>query len=389
MGDDSIRVLHCHHLVGGQAGMIASSERALGVRSWAVSLESSPFGYEADEILTKPDASLLRREFARWGLLVRGLLMFDVLHYNFGNPILRWTVPAEWRGGFSGWLLALYTGFNRMIELPLLRLCGKVIAVTYQGDDARQGDYSLRHQRISIAGEVGEGYYDKRADEEKRRSIARFGEYADLIYSLNPDLLGVLPARAKFLPYGHIDPEKWGIVEVAVNGVPVVVHAPSHRGVKGTRHILAAVESLRRQGVVFEFRLIERMSRVEARRHYERADLVVDQLLAGWYGGLAVEAMALGKPVVCYLRSEDLEAIPPEMRRDLPLIAATPETIEDILREWITGSGEERRLKGLKGRRYVERWHDPCRIAERLVGDYREVLRRRALKSKWRGGKVR
>jgi hypothetical protein len=64
------------------------------------------------------------------------------------------------------------------------------------------------------------------------------------------------------------------------------------------------------------------MSNEAARRIYEKADLLVDQLLAGWYGGVAVEFMALGKPVVCYLRESDLRFLPEAMRRQIPIIRA-------------------------------------------------------------------
>jgi len=369
-------VLHCHHLVGGQSGKIALCERALGARSRAISLEPSPFGYQVDQVLTKPGASFLRREVGRWQLLVAAVLGYDVIHYNFGSSILRWRVPEGLRGGLGRWLFGCYAWFNRLIELPLLRLFGRVIAVTYQGDDARQGGYCRHHQKISIAAEVGEGYYTVESDEAKRRSIVRFGEYADLIYALNPDLMPLLPGSARYLPYGHIDLEEWRPVEEKERNRPLVVHAPSHRGVKGTRFILTAVESLRRKGVPFDFQLVEGMSRMEARRCYERADLVVDQLLAGWYGGLAVEAMALGKPVICYLRDEDLQWIPEGMRRELPLIEATPGSVEEVLQSWILQPKEERIQKGKEGRRFVERWHDPYRVASALLKDYGEVLDR-------------
>jgi hypothetical protein len=41
-------------------------------------------------------------------------------------------------------------------------------------------------------------------------------------------------------------------------------------------------------------------------------------LFAGWYGGLAVELMALGKPVLAYIREEDLSFVDPQMRYELP-----------------------------------------------------------------------
>ena len=69
---------------------------------------------------------------------------------------------------------------------------------------------------------------------------------------------------------------------------------------------MEAADRLQREGVPFDLELIENLPNAEATRRYRDADLVVDQLLAGWYGGFAVEAMALGKPVIAYLRESDL-----------------------------------------------------------------------------------
>ena len=47
-----------------------------------------------------------------------------------------------------------------------------------------------------------------------------------------------------------------------------------------------------------ELDIVEGVPHDEARERYARADIVVDQLNAGWHGVFALEAMALGKPVV-------------------------------------------------------------------------------------------
>jgi hypothetical protein len=107
---------------------------------------------------------------------------------------------------------------------------------------------------------------------------------------------------------------------------------------------------------------------------YARADLLVDQLLAGWYGGLAVELMALGKPTICYIREEDLKFIPEAMRAELPIINATPSTIYDILKEWLTVRRHMLPELGQRCRHYVETWHDPLKIAARLKSDYEEIV---------------
>lgn len=372
-----MRVLHCPHLIGGQATNIARYERALGAGSVAVSWLESVFGFPADEILWEKNASLVAQEAARWRLLRRALRDFDVIHYNFGAPILNWGSLDGRHRSMAGGLGGLYAWTNQTVELPLMKAMHKVVAVTYQGDDARQGDFSREHFPISIAREVDEQYYSPQTDAAKRQRIGRFAKYADLIYSLNPDLLHVLPARAQFLPYAHIDLDTWRPTVASGNARPLVVHAPSHQGAKGTRFLLTAVERLKARGVSFDFQLVEGLTQCEARKVYERADLVVDQLLAGWYGGFAVEVMALGKPVICYLRHEDFACLPERMRNELPLIDATPDSIEAVLFDWVTRPAGDRQQRGVLGRNYVENWHDPKSIANRLLADYRRVLKQK------------
>ena len=80
---------------------------------------------------------------------------------------------------------------------------------------------------------------------------------------------------------------------------PVVLHAPSSRTRKGTEHVIAACEQLD-----CELEIVEGLDHREAFERYRDADVVVDQLNAGWYGVFAIEAMALGKPVVTFLHDE-------------------------------------------------------------------------------------
>lgn len=377
MNPSYLRILHCAHLVGGQATSLARAERALGAQSLAVSWQPSVFGYPADEILWPEGAGLATQEAARWRLLARAVCDFDVIHYNYGAPILNWgALDGRHRSmgkGVGGW----YAQMNQWIELPLIKRMRKVIAVTYQGDDARQGDFSRRNFEYSIAHEVDKDYYSHVTDESKRQRIRTFSEHADLIYALNPDLLHVLPEEAQFLPYAHIDLESWRCPQFLSGNTSertVVIHAPSHRGAKGTRFILDAVEQLRAEGLKFDFRLVEGLTQLEARELYEQADIVIDQLLAGWYGGFAVEAMALEKPVICYLRRRDFAFLPSEMADELPLIEANPHSITSVLRDWLQRSSIQRRERGRKGRLFVEKWHNPQHIARRLLEDYRQVL---------------
>jgi glycosyltransferase involved in cell wall biosynthesis len=380
-----IRVLHCPNIVGGNPQGLARAEREVGLDSWSVSFTQSPFGYNTDEIVWGNGSNPLTFEARRWRLLWRTLRDFDIVHFNAGQTIMPKWVPAIGNTEFKrlprAWrmLLPAYQLYARLFELrdlPLLKAMGKGVVVTFQGSDARQGDVCRAQFKISPAVEAEASHFSPALDRRKRQRIRRFARYADRIYALNPDLLHVLPPQAEFLPYSHIDLRTWVPPQRVrpAGETPIVVHAPSHRAVKGTQHVLDAVAQLEREGVRVELTLVEGMPLDEARQIYERADLVVDQLLCGWYGGLAVEAMALGKPVVCYIREEDLKFVPDGMRQELPIIAATPETICSVLREWLTTRRSELAEVGSRGRAYVEKWHDPLQIAERLKADYEAIL---------------
>jgi glycosyltransferase involved in cell wall biosynthesis len=367
--------------IAGNPQELARAEREVGLRSWSIVFERPYYDYPCDEVLCEDGYNPLSLEFKRWALLRRAIRDFDIIHFNFGRTIMPQRVFPDQvsRRGFPPWLGRIYNLYAQLLELgdlPLLKKLGKGIVMTFQGDDARQGDFCRRHCRISPANEVEPGYYSSESDAHKRSRIARISRYADRIFALNPDLLHVLPAQAQFLPYSHIDLRDWrpGGSEGHPSDTTVIIHAPSHRGVKGTRYILETISRLQSEGIGLEFLLVEGLSHAEARAVYERADLLLDQLLCGWYGGLAVELMALGKPVMCYIREEDLQFIPPQMGEEIPIIQVSPATLHQVLREWLIQRRNELRELGGRSRAYVEKWHDPKRIASRMKAEYEGIM---------------
>lgn len=370
----SLRVLHCPFSISGYPYVLCRAERSLGLRSQAVSFVENKIRYPMDRILWSPGDRWLRREARRWRLLVDALLDFDIVHFNFGSSILNFGLEPP--GPETPWkarLVHLYERLLHLRDLPVLRSAGTKICVTYQGDDARQADVSLARQAISVAQEAGPVYREPWRDERKRRDIALVSRHAHRIFALTPDLLGFLPERATYMPMAIIDLALWSPVPSRQTGRPLVLHAPTDRLGKGTRFILAAVERLRAEGVEFDFELVEGLDHATARRLYERADLLVDQLLAGWFGSLGVELMALGKPVICYLRPEDVARTDPEFRAELPVISATPSTIHDVLKEWLTTRRHLLPELGRKSRAFVERWFDAQKIAARLATEYAAI----------------
>lgn len=372
-----MKVLHVPTNTGGNPQGLAQAERAIGINSHAVTLLLTRYNMTVDEVLWPDGVSLFNRLARQIALIHRAVRNYDIIHYNAGRTIAALPLPID-QSSLPATVQFKYKAYSRYAtllqryELMTLRRWKRPYFITYQGTDARQADYCLDNFAVTFYREP-EGPSMNAADAHIRSQIALLTAGASKVYSLNPDLLHVLPAGTEFLPYASVDPRNWQPTWYD-SSRPLIVHAPSQRWMKGTRYVISAVERLRADGMDFDFELIENMPHAEARRRYERAHLLIDQVLGGWYGGLAVELMALGKPVLCHIREEDLKYIPAAMRDDLPIIRAEPDTIYQVLRDWLLRPMEEWRQRGMAGRRYVEAWHDPIAIARRLEKDYRATL---------------
>lgn len=378
-----LRVVHVPSSVGGNPQGLSTQLRGLGVDSEVWALDSNSFGYRADRILWAPGDGLLVREWKRLRAIWTVSREFDIIHFNFGTTLaeplpMRRDVDHGLVRKFKTLVNGLYRRVLFRFEIALYRLHGRPMFIHYQGDDARQGDVSLARFRYSIAHQVGGGYYCRLSDAFKRGMIRTMAQVCAQVYAVNPDLLYVLRPGARFIPYCHILLDEWPprFIDPAGTSPLRIGHAPSHRGVKGTDLIFAALDRLRSAGYAFELDIIEGVSQEEARKRYAKVDVVVDQLHAGWYGGLAVEAMALGKPVLVYIREDDLQFVPDQMRADLPFIQVTPDTIEDGLRRVLAMPRTELRDLAMRSRAYVERWHNPAMIAAEILQDYQAALSR-------------
>jgi glycosyltransferase involved in cell wall biosynthesis len=118
-----------------------------------------------------------------------------------------------------------------------------------------------------------------------------------------------------------------------------------------------------------ELEIVEGLHHDEARKRYERADVVLDQLNAGWYGMLAIEAMALGKPVVTFLHEEAARRTEEAFETRVPIVRADKENLAETLRPLAESAAERRRI-GAESRGYVERVHDLEQVADRLLALY-------------------
>jgi len=134
------------------------------------------------------------------------------------------------------------------------------------------------------------------------------------------------------------------------------------KNIKGSPFIYEAVERLKKEGYPVEYFYIHDKPSNQMRFYQSQADIVVEQLIYGWWGSTGVETMALGKPVVCYLNSEwktFFHQIFPEYD-DLPVIEADTLSIYLVLKKLVTD--EDMRVKfGLASRKFAEAHFDPVK----------------------------
>ncbi|MCR2822854.1 glycosyltransferase family protein [Lederbergia panacisoli] len=145
---------------------------------------------------------------------------------------------------------------------------------------------------------------------------------------------------------------------------PLILHAPTNPDFKGTYYIEKTLENLK-QEYDFEYRRIEKMSHDEVINIYKDADIIIDQVLCGSYGLLSVESMALGKPVIAYIRPDLVSCFPAE----LPIVNSSPDNLYNQVKALLDNPIQRKKL-GIKGREYVEKIHSHNVVVNQLLDIY-------------------
>ena len=357
------RVYHGPFDVGGNAYYLSRGERSHGLKSNTIVYSPQWFGFPTDiDLKLKPGSDPLK-SFRWWTTMFKVALTADILHFNFGGSFLN--------------------DFARkrvLSDLPFWKELGIFTFVTFQGCDSRISTFALSNFKINACANCpsqnycgAEGY-----NFFKEEVIAQIGRYFNGIFALNPDLMHNIE-EARFLPYSNCDIKSWTPPNHDRNhpGPVRVIHAPTWREIKGTAQIITAIEDLKKEGEPVELVLIENIPHDQVRQLYENCDILVDQLFAGWYGGLAVELMSLGKPVMAYIRQDDLKFIPDDMRQDLPIISVDENSLKSELRKLIRNRDQMRKI-GNASRLFIERWHNPDFVAKITMAAYQEAVASRS-----------
>lgn len=327
-----MKIVHTPTEIAGQMGIICKELRKKGHHAAGFNCFHTYLNYKGDIINTDSFEVMKELDF-----LVSNT---DIFHFHNANTFMQ-----------------------DFADLPILKGAGKKMVMHHWGSDVRKEEMvrSLNPYPLPPT------YY---TDAEIHNQLTIMSQYIDTAivqdYEAYPYVkdyyknVHVLPLACNFKDFKVAYPS-------VKNTNPVIIHAPTNRAFKGSDYVEAAINQLQGKAA-FTYQVLEKLSHEKALAIYRNADIIVDQLLCGTYGMFSVEAMAMGKPVVAFIRDDVRSHFPAE----LPIVQATPETLADVLLELIQNPQRRYEL-GVAGRQYVEKYHSAERVANELEKIYQQL----------------
>lgn len=248
-----------------------------------------------------------------------------------------------------------YSLLHDNLDLRLCRALGVRIIVHYRGSEIRpvMNQACLSQPVVSML---------RRQAAIADRILVKDGQLAELVspivgpVSVFPNIVDVSDA-----PPGEKDYNSHGRLRV--------VHIPSKPEVKGSSIIRESLAPIKDEIVYIEH---TRISRSELLAEYRKADLVIDQVLTGTYGNAALEAMALGTPVLNRLDPRFLAYEPVKP----PIISIEPSNLAKTVLSLSTNRNSLRAI-GEASRQFVSDNHSYATVLRHLLLLY-SSLRARA-----------
>ena len=352
-----MRVLHLPYNVASQIDTMVRALRDVGVETRGLVLDSAPIvsseSVETYSLISRrrhPVRGMIRTA-CWWSTVMKALRWADVVHWRWGGrggAALPWDADLRYLALVDKPRLIDFCGSD--IRIPeIASLDNAYIAKAYE-----QGDIRPRTRERSVANQACFARHGFRCILRRRELIP----YLQKEWFPAPFLVESPVVLSEFEPK-YPDPAE---------PRPLVVHCPSNKGTKGTSAVLRAIERLRGDHE-FDFQLIHDVERRKALTAMRECDVMIDQLVIGEYGNAALEAMALGKPTVCFIKASLLAQYPPSF----PIVNANQDNLVEVLGQ-LLHDGKRRHQIGRRSREYIEKHHDARKVAKHLVDIYEQLL---------------
>lgn len=238
-------------------------------------------------------------------------------------------------------------------EIHSLRESNVSVALMCHGTDVRS---PRRHRELTPwSPYVDEQELSRQHQKEVDANLSLIDTLKLPTFVSTPDLLLDVP-HAQWCPV-VVDGSVWKTARIPLKkSKPVVVHVPSMGVIKGTHLIEQTLITLHDEGLI-EYRPFSGVAASEMPGLISRADILLDQFRIGSYGVAAVEAMFAGRVVVGHVAEQVRKIILDETGSQLPIVEATPDTLELVLRE-ITAGASHFQGVAQAGLTFAKTFHD-------------------------------
>ena len=262
------------------------------------------------------------------------------------------------------------------LEPLLFKLSGiRVVMLAYGSDFWRYSwipETLVRHALLISYPDPG------RSEHEIECRVKRWMRHADIVVGgfmvEGASRWDVLATNFLVVPLDRIKPrEQWSKADGRSAAVKIV-HAPNHRGVKGTEFMLAAIERLRKRGYAIELKLLEKVSNDAVLAAMREADICLEHCIGSGYALFAIEAMGSGSAVLSNLEDEHRIGVHRHFGwlDQCPIVSANIDQLEETL-EFLIKNPSLREQLGRIGIDYVKRFHSPQMAQYLFSSIYRKM----------------
>lgn len=341
-----LKVLHCIVNYGTQAGLFAKGIRENGIKALSVSYSDKYKRVIDIELLHGGNfIQKLTKHIWNWIRKLYWFFEYNTFHFYYGTSL-----------------------FPYQLDLPLYRLFRKKVIMHYLGNDVQGYKKSVEQYKwTNMPGFIGNNDAEK-YDLKILKRLVFETKYVDLQIVCAPCYSDFVK-NSIVLPLA-IDINSYSYVDHPQNNTLIIMHAPTHRGSKGTEYIIGAIQKLISEGHQLKLNLVENTPHNKLKEEYIKSDFFIDQIMSGWYGTASLEAMALGRPVVCSIRKSYFEHI--DYGHKIPIIHADPDCIYDSIKYMIENRAKLPEL-GRISRKFVEDIHDSRKLSKVLIGYYHKI----------------
>lgn len=274
---------------------------------------------------------------------------------------------------------AMQTFFFYPLNLLILKIFQKKIICTFRGSETRsEFDFLPKtlyqkkdpcywpsyYQNLII----NRNFKKKIINWLRRTRINFFVAISDQVIINGPHLVSSVPRFDQIIPYsrtiGKIPENKKNKTKL------IILHAPSNPEVKGTEYIQKTFKKLSKKYPQHQFLIPGRVPFEELQDLIARSDIIIDQLLVGWYGGIAVEAMALGKVVMSFMNPPYFAFVP--FAKEIPVFNTNIWTFEKDLENILNLADLRTKLAG-EGYKFAKKYHSSEKIATQYLEVYKKL----------------